>query len=60
MNNNEMLLIRQQAKIAKMSLSELNCDIPKEAEIVHTRARLAVDAILSMTSQLDLKKSEAV
>ncbi len=60
MNNNDMLLIRRQAEIAKVSLSELNCDIPQEAENVHTRARLAVEAILAMTDRLDAEKAEAV
>jgi len=60
MNNNELLLIRRQAEIAKASLSELNCDIPQEAESVHARARLAVEAILAMTSELDVEKAKAV
>ena len=59
-NNNDLLLIRKQAEIAKASLSELNCDIPQEAESVHARARLAVDAILAMTSELDIDKAKAV
>lgn len=59
MDNNEMLLIRRQAEIAKMSLSELNCDISEDAEHVHTRARLAVDAILAITNHFDVEKAKA-
>ncbi len=60
MNNNDMLLIRRQAEIAKASLSELNCDIPQEAENVHARARLAVEAILAMTDHFEAEKAKAV
>ena len=60
MNNNDMLLIRKQAEIAKASLAELNCDIPRDAESVHARARLAVEAILAITNVMEVEKSEAV
>lgn len=59
-NNNQLLLIRKQAQIAKASLAELNCDIPEAAETVHSRAHLAVDAILAMTDALGAENAEAV
>lgn len=59
-NNNQLLLIRKQAQIAKASLAELNHEIPESVENIHSRAHLAVDAILAMTDQLGSEKAEAV
>ncbi len=56
----KLLIIRKQAEIAKAALSEMTLHIPMESEAVHSRANLAVDAVLALSATLDETNAKAV